>query len=58
MDISFEGYWRINKVKRYDRIFKMSVLGAESRLLTVSGVNPDPVESIPQVDFWKILSLI
>ena len=29
----------------------MAVLGAESRLLMVSGVNPDSVESIPQVDF-------
>ena len=29
----------------------MTVSGAESRLLAVSGVNPDPVERIPQVDF-------
>ena len=29
----------------------MAVFGAENRLLTVSGINPDPVESIPQVDF-------
>ena len=57
MDIDLKGYGRINKVKRYNRIFKMAVSGAESRLLTVSGVNLDPVESIPQVDFRKILSL-
>ena len=36
----------------------MAVFGAESRFLTVSGVNPDPVENIPQVDFRKILNLI
>ena len=47
MDIGLEGYWRINKVKRYDRIFKISVLGAESRFLAVSGVNLDSVEGIP-----------
>ena len=47
MDIGLEGYWRINKIKGYNYIFKMSVSGAESRLLMVSGVNPDPVEGIP-----------
>ena len=47
MDISLKGYWRINKIKRYNRIFKMAVLGVESRFLIVSGVNPDPVEGIP-----------
>ena len=29
----------------------MVVSSAENRFLAVSGVNPDPVESIPQVDF-------
>ena len=29
----------------------MAVLGAESRFLMVSGVNPDPIENILQVDF-------
>ena len=29
----------------------MAILGAENRFPMVSGVNPDPVESIPQVDF-------
>ena len=29
----------------------MVVLGAENRFLMVSGVNPDPAESIPYVDF-------
>ena len=29
----------------------MAVLSAENRFLSVSGVNPDPMESIPQVDF-------
>ena len=58
MDIGLEGYWYINKIKGYDYIIKMAVLGAESRFLAVSGVNPDPVEGIPQVDFRKILSLV
>ena len=31
----------------------MAVSGAESRFPIVSGVNPDPVESIPQVEFLK-----
>ena len=31
----------------------MAVLNAESRFPVVSGVNPDPVEGIPQVDFFK-----
>ena len=53
MDISLEGYWRINKAKRYNRIFKIFVLGTESRFLVFSGVNSDPVEGIPQVDFLK-----
>ena len=47
MDIGLEGYWCISKAKRYNRIFKMSVLGAETRFPAVSGVNPDPVEGIP-----------
>ena len=47
MDIGLENYWRINKAKKYNRIFKISVLGTESRLLTVSGINLDPVENIP-----------
>ena len=29
----------------------MAVLGIENRFLIVSGVNPDPVEGMPQVDF-------
>ena len=29
----------------------MAVLGAENHLPMVSGINPDPVEGIPQVDF-------
>ena len=29
----------------------MAVLGAENRFLIVSGVNPDPIENIPQVNF-------
>ena len=47
MDINLKGYWRINKTKKYNRTFKMAVLGAENRLLIVSGINPDPMESIP-----------
>ena len=47
MNIGLEGYWRINKTKRYNHIFKMAVLGAENRFLMVSGVNPDPMEGIP-----------
>ena len=47
MDISLEGYWCISKIKGYNCIFKMVIFGAESRLLAVSGVNPDPVEGIP-----------
>ena len=53
MDIGLQGYWRINKAKRYNRVFKISVLGAENRFPTVSGVNPDPVENIPQINFLK-----
>ena len=29
----------------------MAVSGAQNRFLIISGVNPDPVESILQVDF-------
>ena len=29
----------------------MAVSGAENRFSTVSGVNPDPVEGIPQFNF-------
>ena len=47
MNIGLKGYWRINETKGYNRIFKIAVLGAENRLPTVSGVNPDPVENIP-----------
>ena len=47
MDIGLEGYWCINKIKKYDRIFKIVILGAENHFPTVSGVNPDPIESIP-----------
>ena len=57
MNISLKGYWCINKTKGYNRIFKMAISGTESRLLTVSGVNLDPMEGIPQVDFQKILNL-
>ena len=41
----------MNKTKRYNHIFKMAVSGAENRFPTVSGVNPDPMENIPQIDF-------
>ena len=51
MDIGLEDYWCINEIKGYDRIFKTVILGAESYFLTVSGVNPDPIEGIPQVNF-------
>ena len=51
MDIGLKGYWRINKIKGYNNIFKIIVLGAENRLPMVSGVNPDPMESVLQVDF-------
>ena len=47
MDISLEGYWCISKTKGYNRIFKMVISGAENRLPTVSGINPDPMEGIP-----------
>ena len=47
MDIGLEGYWRVNEIKGYNRIFKMAVLGAESRFPMVSRVNPDAVENIP-----------
>ena len=47
MNIGLKGYGRINKTKEYNCIFKMAVSGVESRFLTVSGVNPDSVESIP-----------
>ena len=46
MDIGLKGYGRINKAKGYNRIFKMAVFGTESRLLTVFGVNPDPIKGI------------
>ena len=36
----------------------MAVFGAESRFPAVSGVNLDPVEGIPQVDFRKIFNLV
>ena len=29
----------------------MAISGAENRFLTVSGVNPDPMEGIPQINF-------
>ena len=47
MDIGLKGYWYINKTKGYNRIFKMVIFGTENRFLTVSGVNPDPMENIP-----------
>ena len=30
MDIGLEGYWCINKTKRYNHIFKMAIFGTES----------------------------
>ena len=36
----------------------MAVSGTESYLPAVSGVNLDPMEGIPQVDFPKILNLV
>ena len=47
MDIDLQGYWRVNKTKRYNRIFKIAVSGAENRFPVVSGINPNPVKSIP-----------
>ena len=47
MDIGLKGYWCINETKGYNYIFKMAVLGTESRFLMISGINPDPVKSIP-----------
>ena len=58
MDINLKGYERIHITKGYNYIFKMAISGAENRFLTVSGVDPDPMESIPQVDFREILNLI
>ena len=51
MNISLKNYWCINKIKKYNRIFKMAVFNTENHFPMVSGVNPDPMESIPQVDF-------
>ena len=53
MDIGLKGYWCINKAKRYNCIFKISVLSTENHFLIVSGVNLDPMEGMPQVDFLK-----
>ena len=36
----------------------MAVFGVENRFLIISGVNLDPVEGIPRIDFRKILNLI
>ena len=36
----------------------MAVFGAENHFPAISGVNPDPMEGIPQIDFRKILNLI
>ena len=47
MNIGLKNYRCINKTKRYNHIFKMAILGAENRFPMVSGVNPDPIESIP-----------
>ena len=47
MDIGLKSYWCINKIKKYNRIFKMVIFGAKSRFLTVSGVNLGPMENIP-----------
>ena len=35
----------------------MALLSAKNRLSMVSGVNLDPMESIPQVNFREILNL-
>ena len=37
----------MNKIKKYNYVFKMAILGAENYLLIVSRVNPDSIESIP-----------
>ena len=58
MDIGLKSYWCIHKTKGYNRIFKMVISGAENRFSMVSGVNLDPVENIPQIDFRKILNLV
>ena len=47
MDINLKGYGCINKIKGYDRIFKIIILSAENRFPAVFKVNPDPMESIP-----------
>ena len=47
MNIGLEDYWCISKTKGYNHIFKMAIFGAENRFLTISGVNPDPMEGIP-----------
>ena len=57
MDIGLENYWCINKTKGYNRIFKMVIFGTESYFPTVSGINPDFIKGIPQVDFRKIFNL-
>ena len=46
MDIGLENYWRINKTKGYNRIFKIIVSGAKSHFPMVSGINPDSIEGI------------
>ena len=51
MNIGLESYWRINKSKGYNRIFKIAVSGAETYLPMVSEVNPDPIKGVPQVHF-------
>ena len=47
MNIGLKGYWCINKTKWYNHIFKMAVFNVENGFPTVSGVNLDPMESIP-----------
>ena len=51
MNIGLKGSWLINKIKGYNRILKMAVTGAKNYFPAISRVNPDLVESVPQVDF-------
>ena len=36
----------------------MAISSAENRFPAVSGINPDPIKGIPQINFRKILNLI
>ena len=35
----------------------MAIFGAENRFPTISGVNLNPIEGIPQINFRKIFNL-